>query len=228
MNDRNNDEGDYNNVDMEADAPPFPRTTSCIAAMGTALLLLRLMSFIFTHFTIAVYVFTFYLTVLYWFRGHDLEDFDPEDDDDEKAMKFLKAFLRAVKGNEERGRKEWKKVGGSIGCFGSEEMVELGYRECSICMDEFEKGDKCLVFPGCGHIFHCKCIARWLKMKKLTCPFCRSSVDGLNDNGTRVSELIALTSTMALIAARKAAQTIYIFNGTHRFVRTSWAQILAS
>ncbi|XP_028779897.1 E3 ubiquitin-protein ligase At4g11680-like [Neltuma alba] len=196
MNHSNNDGDDHNNVNVEEDP-----TTACIAAIGIALLL-RLMCLIFAiPPVLAVFIFclasiTF---IQFWFREDEpeiehMEDFDftgRDLEDNEKAVKFLEAFLRALKGKEERGRDGRKKkegsknAEGSIKCFGSEEIVELGYRECSICIDDFQKGEKCLVFPRCGHIFHCRCIARWvkLKMKKLTCPVCRCSF-GSNANGT--------------------------------------------
>jgi hypothetical protein len=47
--------------------------------------------------------------------------------------------------------------------------------ECAICLDEFQSGDLCRVLPLCKHIYHFRCINRWL-MDDLTCPICRSSV----------------------------------------------------
>ncbi|KAK7272529.1 hypothetical protein RJT34_29185 [Clitoria ternatea] len=44
--------------------------------------------------------------------------------------------------------------------------------DCAICLEEFQVGQFCQVFPMCQHIFHSHCIDRWLQ-KKLTCPICR-------------------------------------------------------
>ncbi|KAE9585197.1 hypothetical protein Lal_00017989 [Lupinus albus] len=48
--------------------------------------------------------------------------------------------------------------------------------ECAICLENFEAGQFCQVFPMCKHIFHSDCIDNWLQ-KKLTCPICRSCID---------------------------------------------------
>lgn len=42
--------------------------------------------------------------------------------------------------------------------------------ECTVCMDEYEEGDLLRALP-CGHLFHCKCIDRWLSSHS-TCPMC--------------------------------------------------------
>tara|TARA_B100001121_G_C18567150_1_gene563252 strand:- start:353 stop:721 length:369 start_codon:yes stop_codon:yes gene_type:complete len=45
---------------------------------------------------------------------------------------------------------------------------------CPICLETYEVGKYKRVLP-CGHIFHKKCIDKWLK-KKLICPICRKTV----------------------------------------------------
>lgn len=45
--------------------------------------------------------------------------------------------------------------------------------ECAICLEDFQVGQLCQVFPVCGHIFHSECIDHWLE-RKLTCPICRN------------------------------------------------------
>lgn len=44
-------------------------------------------------------------------------------------------------------------------------------KECCICFLEFSVDDEVSRLP-CGHIFHKKCVAEWLR-KKCTCPECR-------------------------------------------------------
>ena len=45
---------------------------------------------------------------------------------------------------------------------------------CSICLLEFEKEDMVSQLKKCGHVFHIKCIEKWLDRDQFTCPLCRS------------------------------------------------------
>ena len=66
-------------------------------------------------------------------------------------------------------------------------------KRCAICLDYFKNGDESIILP-CAHIFHSKCIRRWVKRKK-ACPFCnykiniprliRKTSPFLNDNENR-------------------------------------------
>jgi len=53
---------------------------------------------------------------------------------------------------------------------------------CSICFENIENGDKCVL--KCEHSFHLKCILPWLIKKgiKSTCPNCRGVIDLSSDN----------------------------------------------
>ena len=53
--------------------------------------------------------------------------------------------------------------------------------ECSICIDEFEVGQKIRILPRCGHAFHTDCITPWLTERQGCCPLCKSEVLGTND-----------------------------------------------
>ncbi|EPS74383.1 hypothetical protein M569_00375, partial [Genlisea aurea] len=46
--------------------------------------------------------------------------------------------------------------------------------DCSICLSEFQEGEKVKLIPYCGHVFHPICIDTWLSAH-VTCPLCRSS-----------------------------------------------------
>jgi hypothetical protein len=46
---------------------------------------------------------------------------------------------------------------------------------CSICLDDFEPGDKLHCLP-CSHAFHSRCIAKWLSERSATCPLCKFDV----------------------------------------------------
>ena len=51
---------------------------------------------------------------------------------------------------------------------------EEAKESCSICLAEFE-GGKGAELPNCSHIFHEKCIKKWLEQKN-TCPLCTQTV----------------------------------------------------
>jgi len=48
---------------------------------------------------------------------------------------------------------------------------------CTICQDDIKKGEHKLKLCTCKHIFHKKCLNKFLKIKKtnLECPVCRES-----------------------------------------------------
>ncbi|KAG2303081.1 hypothetical protein Bca52824_031732 [Brassica carinata] len=47
--------------------------------------------------------------------------------------------------------------------------------ECVVCLDGFRKGRWCRRLPGCGHVFHRKCVDNWF-LRAATCPTCRARV----------------------------------------------------
>jgi hypothetical protein len=49
-------------------------------------------------------------------------------------------------------------------------------QECSICMEEFDS-TQVIRRTRCGHVFHSKCLAGWLKAGH-TCPLCRTDLAG--------------------------------------------------
>ncbi|KAK7313032.1 hypothetical protein VNO77_37370 [Canavalia gladiata] len=79
------------------------------------------------------------------------------------------------RGNYLRKHGSIKKLLGSIVCFGSQGMASSSRSECAICLEDFKKGEECLVFSICVHTFHCDCIKRWLE-EKPNCPICRHCV----------------------------------------------------
>lgn len=46
---------------------------------------------------------------------------------------------------------------------------------CAVCLDNFLIGQEILTLP-CFHFFHCNCISKWLKVKRI-CPICLSSIN---------------------------------------------------
>ncbi|XP_058105636.1 brassinosteroid-responsive RING protein 1-like [Magnolia sinica] len=46
--------------------------------------------------------------------------------------------------------------------------------ECVICLCEFEEDDEIRRLRNCEHVFHGRCLDRWMDCGKQTCPLCRS------------------------------------------------------
>ncbi|URD75317.1 Zinc finger, C3HC4 type (RING finger) [Musa troglodytarum] len=57
-------------------------------------------------------------------------------------------------------------------------VPEPELQSCVICMEEFVSGEELWVLPRCKHLFHGKCIKRWLLSPSMTCPVCRMLVMG--------------------------------------------------
>ncbi|XP_057793562.1 probable E3 ubiquitin-protein ligase RHA1A [Salvia miltiorrhiza] len=47
---------------------------------------------------------------------------------------------------------------------------------CTICLSEFARGDEAAELVDCRHVFHRRCLERWLRCHRATCPLCRSVV----------------------------------------------------
>ncbi|KAK9059511.1 hypothetical protein SSX86_020215 [Deinandra increscens subsp. villosa] len=47
--------------------------------------------------------------------------------------------------------------------------------DCSICLEGFNEGEICRVIPVCDHVFHARCVDRWLT-KVPNCPICRTRI----------------------------------------------------
>lgn len=47
--------------------------------------------------------------------------------------------------------------------------------ECSVCLSEFEEGERLRLLPKCSHAFHLPCIDMWLKSHS-NCPLCRANI----------------------------------------------------
>ncbi|CAI5481230.1 unnamed protein product [Closterium sp. Yama58-4] len=51
----------------------------------------------------------------------------------------------------------------------------VSFRQCCICLQDYEPGDEIKSLPVCGHRFHESCIDMWLEGKR-TCPVCRANL----------------------------------------------------
>ncbi|XP_057771335.1 RING-H2 finger protein ATL16-like [Salvia miltiorrhiza] len=48
-------------------------------------------------------------------------------------------------------------------------------RDCAVCLNEFQRGEKLRAIPNCSHVFHIDCIDIWLQ-NNANCPLCRTSI----------------------------------------------------
>ncbi len=56
----------------------------------------------------------------------------------------------------------------------NDNCIEEGiHQKCTICLGEYEKGEKLTILP-CEHGFHTDCINSWLKDYSYKCPICRN------------------------------------------------------
>lgn len=56
---------------------------------------------------------------------------------------------------------------------------------CPICLQDYKKGDKLAVLPVCHHVYHSRCVTRWLRVRG-DCPICRKHVKGDLNHDVRV------------------------------------------
>lgn len=59
--------------------------------------------------------------------------------------------------------------------------IKTDEKECSICLDEFESKDPIRMI-SCHHLFHSKCIDKWLSENNYKCPICRHKIANYNAN----------------------------------------------
>jgi len=54
-------------------------------------------------------------------------------------------------------------------------QAQQKFKECSICLDEFDTNDTIIEIMSCPHIFHKECAKKWFSKNK-TCPVCKKQV----------------------------------------------------
>ena len=59
----------------------------------------------------------------------------------------------------------------------SQKKVQLyNQSTCSICIDQFKSNQKICAL-SCDHIFHKKCVERWLTREEASCPVCKKNIN---------------------------------------------------
>lgn len=89
-------------------------------------------------------------------------------------------FIRELEGrNEDVTRKSWCEVLSKKDAKSIPQVIFRGGSEededqtcCAICRRDFAVGDVVASLPPCNHLFHKKCVYRWLTRYKRYCPLC--------------------------------------------------------
>ena len=59
---------------------------------------------------------------------------------------------------------------------------------CSICINDFEDGERIRLLPKCKHAFHTDCLMPWLTERQGCCPLCKRSVLGPDEDDSEDEE----------------------------------------
>jgi hypothetical protein len=65
-----------------------------------------------------------------------------------------------------------------------EQQLTTTCTTCSICIDDFEAGERIRLLPKCRHAFHTDCIMPWLTERQGCCPLCKTQVLDRDDEET--------------------------------------------
>jgi len=87
-----------------------------------------------------------------------------------------------------------------------EDLVDENNRECCICFEALNIGDRATRLP-CAHIYHPRCVIQWLGSHSNTCPVCRYELPTENDIFERGRE-----ERMKLRKPRYAPYELYRMN----------------
>ncbi len=58
----------------------------------------------------------------------------------------------------------------------------LNHVKCPICLEEFKQNEYKRVLPLCNHVFHKRCIDKWLMENSKECPVCRCNHEKYSTN----------------------------------------------
>uniref|UniRef100_A0A0D6R7V2 RING-type domain-containing protein n=1 Tax=Araucaria cunninghamii TaxID=56994 RepID=A0A0D6R7V2_ARACU len=104
----------------------------------------------------------------------DEEEKEEEEEDEEKrGSNELNGSEPQIPNSSANGN--GKKKGKKSKESGSDEFYINGESECTVCLEQFKDGDRCVQLPACRHCcFHAQCADQWLS-KNPICPLCRAS-----------------------------------------------------
>jgi hypothetical protein len=83
--------------------------------------------------------------------------------------------LQFIQQGDQENTEESADIDGLISAAPPTPTTDLELEMCSICLDEYEAGDRLRCLP-CNHVFHSKCIGRWLVERSATCPLCKTDL----------------------------------------------------
>ncbi|TKY66536.1 putative RING-H2 finger protein ATL19 [Spatholobus suberectus] len=163
-------------------APSSPPMLSFIAALATATLIFMCL-YVFSAIVSTVIIVVLYIITIFLCRFmHDMRELRERTSfhaqtpqNNQRVVRIFNKLFWVVEEKKGSQRQQVKKLLGSIVCFGNQAMASLCDNECAICLEDFKKGEECLIFSVCGHTFHCDCINYWLQ-EKPSCPICRHYV----------------------------------------------------
>lgn len=94
----------------------------------------------------------------------------------EKAMRQLRHPTQDI----EADRQSMQQPAGTVVIYKKKNIIstqeeESGSKDCAICLEEVNEGDRCRMLSNCRHVYHLSCIDRWLLMNS-HCPLCRASI----------------------------------------------------
>ncbi|XP_057762972.1 brassinosteroid-responsive RING protein 1-like [Arachis stenosperma] len=55
-----------------------------------------------------------------------------------------------------------------------QEVADPAEESCAVCLYEFQGDDEIRRLRNCRHIFHRRCLDRWMGYEQRTCPLCRT------------------------------------------------------
>ncbi len=115
--------------------------------------------------------------------ANDAKDETGSDDNDEENMVKQESSVQddAVDAPSEPPSQAASDSGGIPEENSTESTTEVLFTttmstSCSICIEDFEKGETIRLLPRCGHAFHTDCILPWLTERQGCCPCCKEDV----------------------------------------------------
>lgn len=97
-----------------------------------------------------------------------------DQNNDEELLDF--SFIREISCNHFNRNEKEKNLFDALTKNKIEDISNLSYKECIICLDTFIK-DEIVITLSCSHIFHSPCLEKWIS-QSTTCPLCRSIIGG--------------------------------------------------